>query len=138
MQTETTIEFDAEIGALQIADQALEDFSRQMTWTDQALFQVRLVVEELLMNIISYGGDGQRCPRVRLQLAQDADLLALELADDGIAFDPLQAPPPDLEAELEDRPIGGLGVHLVRQLADSVAYQRVDGWNRLKVTKTVR
>lgn len=138
MRTETTIEFDAELGALQSADQRLEDFSRQMGWTDQALFQVRLVVEELLMNIISHGSDGQRRPRIRLQLAQDGDLLTLEIADDGIAFDPLQAPPPDLEAALEDRPIGGLGVHLVRQLSDTVAYRRVDGWNRFEVTKTLR
>jgi anti-sigma regulatory factor (Ser/Thr protein kinase) len=138
MRTESTIEFDAELGALQSADQRLEDFSRQMGWTDQALFQVRLVVEELLMNIISHGSDGQRRPSIRLQLAQDGDLLMLEIADDGIAFDPLQAPPPDLEAELEDRPIGGLGVHLVRQLSDTIAYRRVDGWNRLEVTKTLR
>lgn len=137
MRTESTIEFDAELGALQFADHRLVDFSRLMGWTERALFQVRLVVEELLMNIISHGSDGQHRPRIRLQLAQDDNLLRLEIADDGIAFDPLQALPPDLEADLDDRPIGGLGVHLVRQLSDNVAYRRVDGWNRLEVTKTL-
>ena len=137
MRTENTLEFDAEIGALEVADQALEGFSRQMTWPDETLFQVRLVLEELLINVIHHGGDGQRQPRIRLHLVQEGDHFALEIADDGIAYDPLQAPPPDLESDVEDRPIGGLGVHLARQLSDSIAYQRVAGWNRIKMTKTV-
>ena len=90
-----------------------------------------------MMNVISYGSDGAVIPNVRLHLAQQGAALSMEIADDGVAFDPLQAPAPDLDADIDDRPIGGLGVFLVRELMDSVAYRREAGWNRLSVTKTL-
>lgn len=138
MQAESTTEFEAEMAALGTADQAVEAFSQRMSWAEEALFQVRLVVEEVLMNVISHGSDGVHRPRIRLRLAQDGDLLSMEIADTGIAYDPLQAPPPDLEADIEDRPIGGLGVHLMREMMDSLAYHREGDWNRLTMTKKVR
>jgi len=55
--------------------------------------------------------------------------------DDGKPFDPLQAPPPDLSLPLERRPIGGLGIHLIRNLMDEVSYARVGGRNVLKMVK---
>ena len=89
------------------------------------------------MNVISYGGDSSHKPRITLHLSQQNDLLSMEISDDGIAYDPLTAPPPDLESDLDDRPIGGLGVHLVRELMDNVSYRYKDGRNHLLVTKTL-
>ena len=58
------------------------------------------------------------------------------IADDGRPFDPLtEAPEPDLESAIEDRPIGGLGVHLVRTMMDEVRYRREEGKNRLTLVK---
>ena len=70
-------------------------------------------------------------------MAQKDGTLSMEIADNGIAFDPLQLPAPDLHAEIDDRPIGGLGIFLVRELMDSVTYRRDGDWNRLMVTKTL-
>ena len=64
-------------------------------------------------------------------------MLRLELSDDGIAFDPLSLPPPDVSLDIEDRLIGGLGVHLIRTMMDSVSYRREGDWNRLLVTKAL-
>ncbi len=138
MSEPITLELKAELAGLEQADQALDGFAARMAWPETTLFQLRLVLEEILMNVMAHGADGDRLPQVRLQIAQQGSLLVLEIADDGVAFDPLQAPVPDLDADLDDRPIGGLGVFLVRQLTDSVAYRREAGWNRLSVTKTVR
>jgi anti-sigma regulatory factor (Ser/Thr protein kinase) len=132
-----TLELEAEIESLATADKAIIDFAESMSWPDAATFKVKLVLEEILMNVISYGGNGGRKPRITLLLSQQNDLVSMEISDDGIAYDPLTAPPPDLESELDDRPIGGLGVHLVRELMDSVSYRFKDGRNHLLVTKTL-
>ncbi len=60
-----------------------------------------------------------------------------EIADDGRAFDPLQAPVPDIGASLQDRAIGGLGIYLVRKTMDGVTYRRQDGRNVVTLTKLV-
>ena len=62
-------------------------------------------------------------------------MLAIEIADDGRAFDPLQAPAPDIGASLQDRAMGGLGIYLVRKTMDTVAYRRQDGRNVVTLTK---
>jgi serine/threonine-protein kinase RsbW len=64
-----------------------------------------------------------------------ADAIELVVEDGGPAFDPLQQATPDLEAALDDRPVGGLGIHLVRQMMDEVAYQRTGQRNRLTMRK---
>ena len=132
-----TLELDAEIESLATADKAVGDFAESMSWPDEATFKVKLVLEEILMNVISYGGDSSHKPRITLHLSQQNDLLSMEISDNGIAFDPLTAPPPDLESDLDDRSIGGLGVHLVRELMDNVSYRFKDGRNHLLVTKTL-
>ncbi len=133
-----TVELDAEMESLASADKAVGDFAESMSWPEEVTFKVKLVVEEILMNVISYGGDRAHRPRIMLLLSQCNDLVSLEISDDGTAYDPLSAPPPDLESELEDRPIGGLGVHLIRELMDSVSYKFEDGRNHLLVTKALR
>jgi anti-sigma regulatory factor (Ser/Thr protein kinase) len=59
------------------------------------------------------------------------------VVDDGHAFDPLDVKPPNLSAEIEDRQIGGLGIHMLRELADNISYERRDGTNRVTLTKRI-
>lgn len=61
------------------------------------------------------------------------DEFNVEIADQGAAFDPLAAAAPDVALDLEDRPIGGLGIFLLREFANSISYRREDGWNRLTI-----
>ena len=68
-----------------------------------------------------------------LAVAVDAGRVVLDIRDNGAAYDPLAHPPPDLEADIAQRPIGGLGIHLVRELSQDVQYRRQDGWNALRV-----
>lgn len=92
----------------------------------------RLIVEELASNALVHGApeDAQLQLRLRLDPAQ----LVLELDDNGPAFDPTTAPAPDLEADLAQRAVGGLGLHLVRQLAHRFDYRRHEGRNLVRVT----
>jgi anti-sigma regulatory factor (Ser/Thr protein kinase) len=132
-----TLELSADMAGLEKADKTLDELALALHLPEETLFQVRLVLEEVLMNVISYGAGGGAVPHVQLSMAQEDSTLSMEIADNGIAFDPLQLPAPDLDAEIDDRPIGGLGIFLVRELMDSVTYRRDGDWNRLRVTKTV-
>jgi len=101
--------------------------------------QVAIVAEEILMNIAQNAwGDATagRCV-VDLSAEQRADgvWVTFRTQDDGVAFDPLTAEAPDLEASLEEREIGGLGIHLIRTMTDRQAYHRTDGLNVLEVGK---
>jgi serine/threonine-protein kinase RsbW len=89
------------------------------------LFNVNLALDEVVTNIIRHGYDDDRSERrigVVLELA--GNTLLVTVTDDGKPFDPLQIPPVDVEAAIEHRPIGGLGIHLVRSLMDSLEYRR--------------
>jgi serine/threonine-protein kinase RsbW len=101
---------------------------------------VRLIVEELASNAIEYGGgDGTDVGQHELSvdIGMDGDLLTLRFRDQGAPFDPLSAQTPDLEADILDRPIGGLGLYLIRQIAESMHYERIDDCNLLRVSLRV-
>ncbi len=91
-----------------------------------------LVVEELAANVVSHGaaGDGG-ASRLTVTLVLAAGTVRLLVEDDGRPFDPLSVPAPDLDAPLESRPVGGLGLHLARRLTRSLSYGRQEGRNRV-------
>jgi anti-sigma regulatory factor (Ser/Thr protein kinase) len=94
---------------------------------------VQIALDELLSNAIGYGG--ARTADVAVGLASDR--IEVMLADDGRPFDPFgaTAPPPDTSLPIEERPLGGLGIHLVRELMDEVSYARRDDRNVVVLTK---
>lgn len=96
-----------------------------------------LALDEVLTNIISYAFRDTARHDIEVAMSYRDECLAIEIADDGPAFDPLQAPPPDVTSALEERPIGGLGIHLVKKLMDAVDYRRQQDRNRLRLSKTV-
>ena len=75
---------------------------------------------------------------IRFGARLTADHVVLNFVDDGREFDPLAAPAPDLRRPAEERPIGGLGIHLVRELADRLEYERAGGLNRFTIHFALR
>ena len=95
---------------------------------------MNVVLDELLTNTVSYGL--AKGGTVTVDVALDAERLEVSLTDDGVAFDPFgDRTAPDTTLSVEDRPIGGLGIHLVRQLMDEVSYQRRDNHNVVTLVK---
>ena len=119
-----------------IAD-AVEVFGEAHGLSAKLRYQVRLVLDELLTNIISYGyaDDGEHVITVRMGL--EGTRLRFVLEDDARPFDPLTAKAPDTTSEADRRHIGGLGIHLVRTIMDRVAYERVGDTNRLILEKDI-
>ena len=98
---------------------------------------VNLVLDEIVINIIAHGYDDQQEHRIDVSLALEGDLLTIQVEDDGKPFNPLEAPPPNLDLPIDERPIGGLGIHIVRSTVDAIEHRREGRRNILTMQKTM-
>jgi anti-sigma regulatory factor (Ser/Thr protein kinase) len=113
-----------DLGELETLRQAVHEFSAENKLNQDIVFALDLCIEELISNIIFYGyNDGKQHP-IELNLTLENDFVVLQIKDQGEPFDPTQRPAPDLDVPLEERQIGGLGLHLVRHYMDSFEYLR--------------
>jgi anti-sigma regulatory factor (Ser/Thr protein kinase) len=114
----------------------VREFLSSQGLPEEVAFDVDLIVEELFTNMVKYGVGGR--PEITLGLAWKAPALTVRLEDEGAPrFDPGNAPPVDVSRPLEERRAGGLGLHLVRRMADRLEYAYEDGRSRITVTKRV-
>ena len=119
-----------------VAD-AVEAFGEAHGLSAKLRYQIRLVLDELLTNTISYGYSDNGEHTISVTMGQDGQRLRFILEDNARPFDPLTAKTPDVAAAADARPIGGLGIHLVRAIMDRVAYEHVGGINRLLLEKDI-
>lgn len=100
--------------------------------------QFRLAVEESVVNVIQYayplGTEGQ----IEVRMSLDGDGVKAMIVDTGTPFDPTAQDASDISLSAEDRQIGGLGIHLMRELVDVVHYERIEGQNVLTMEKRVK
>src|SRR5262249_51455511 len=116
---------------------SLEGFGKTNGLSAKLIFDLNLSFDELLTNIISYGYDDNAAHEIEVSVTLANDLLTATLEDEARPFNPLTAPKPDLAAPLESRPLGGLGIHIVKTLMDDVVHERRNGRNRLVMKKAV-
>ncbi|MGE5270758.1 MAG: ATP-binding protein [Thiohalocapsa sp.] len=99
-------------------------------------FRIALAIEEAVTNVITHAFVGIAPPHlITVRLDITPQLLVAEIADNGRPFDPTTVPGPDLTLPLDQRPTGGLGIHLMRNMVDRVEYRRSDGKNLLRFEK---
>ena len=96
---------------------------------------ITLILEELYTNTITHGASDGRDIFIEVNLGIDKNELVMTYKDNGIPFNVLKLPDPDLTASIEKREVGGLGVHYVKTLTDSVEYEYLEKQNVLKMTK---
>ena len=101
--------------------------------SERAAYVTHLAIEEMVTNILKYGYDDDAAHDISLRLELLPDALVVLLEDDGHEFNPLAAPEPDVNQPPEQRAPGGLGIHLVRKLAETMEYQRCGRRNRLTI-----
>ena len=98
----------------------------------KTMMKIEIIVDETCGNIVRYSG----ASFIRVSFNRDEDnSVTLTFTDDGIPYDPLSAKEPDISASLDDRPIGGLGVFIVRNTMDKLSYQNKNGRNILTAKK---
>ena len=115
--------------------QQAEAWLEQKQVPPKAAYFAALAMEEIVTNCIRYGYDDHRDHLILITITVAVTTLAMQIVDDGHPFDPWKAPAPDLSLQIEDRAQGGLGIHLLRSLADQVAYERRDGANHITLVK---
>ncbi len=134
---ESVITLDSDIEELRRLGPFLDAFCRMQNVPDETCSHLQVALEELVINAIKHGKCEPKSGAIRLAIRRDGDQVNAVFSDTGIGFNPLEAPPPDLTKSLITRPLGGLGIHLVRHLLPSIRYERRGGRNYLFFTKSV-
>lgn len=113
--------------------------SPDMPQDDSLRFKVRLSIEEAVENVVNYAyQDGIGWLEASTRLDTDGITLIIELRDAGSPFNPLQKPDPDVTLPAEERPIGGLGIFICKQMMDNIEYRYAEGNNILTMTKKIK
>ncbi len=126
---------DGSLGELGRLALEVERFCRENALAGEFASDVNLALEELFTNAVRHGGCEGLKGAVRVRLERDGDEIRVEFSDRGREFDPLAATPPDVAAPLRDRPVGGLGLHLVRQTMGQLEYWRSGEWNHVRMRR---
>jgi serine/threonine-protein kinase RsbW len=126
------LRLDVDPGAITTLLDRLEAFSEAAELPPRTSYRLAAICEELTSNVVSYGAKtAAGASFITVGVRHSGPRLDLRIEDDGPPFDPLSLPTPDTHASLESREIGGLGIHIVRTMAQDINYQRIDGLNRL-------
>jgi len=135
--SKVTLELKNDLSELAKLNHTLTEFGQRHQLPERVLFAIKLALEETVTNAISHNFTDEREHRISIRLSLEQSVLRADVEDDGRAFNPLDIPAPDPKKPLEERPLGGLGIHLARTLMDEVAYRRQNGRNMLTLKKEI-
>lgn len=124
----------AELASLPLLQEHVETLAQRSGIGPKRLIQLSIALEEVVMNVINHAYGPGETGEVAIGFEDQGNRIAISISDTGIAFDPLERAAPDVESGLMDRPIGGLGVMMVRKFMDHVAYERCSNQNILHLT----
>ena len=128
---ELRVSLSPRLSAVRSLAQMVEEFGDANRLPDQQIYMINLALDELITNTVSYGLRGVVRPKIEVTLQVSDTMLVLSMVDNGRKFDPTESMHPDLSLPVEERPIGGLGLHLIKTFADRVKYEYAEGRNRL-------
>jgi anti-sigma regulatory factor (Ser/Thr protein kinase) len=128
----------AELESLSVFREFISDCCAKFKISDGTVFDLKLAVDEACTNIIEHGYKGMDPGSIILSFRIESDRILVQITDFGHIFEPADAPKPDVEAALEDRELGGLGLYLIYQTMDNIDYQASDDGNTLTFTKYIK
>ena len=134
MNVAATLQFPAETQKLPEVLDKLDTYLLSAGCPEDARTQLAVAVEEIFVNIANYAY-GDKTGGATINIKADAHKAAITFIDSGVAYNPLEKEDPNLEQAAEDRPIGGLGIFLVKEMSDEVTYDRRDDMNILTIVK---
>lgn len=113
----------------------IEELGNDFSLSPDIVFNLNLVLEEAVVNIINYAYPKEEHESIYLSARMHEGSIVLVLTDTGKEFDPTAAPEADVTLSADDRQIGGLGIFLIRQIMNEVKYERIEGKNVLTLEK---
>ncbi len=135
MTKEISVELANDFKELIRLNSILEEYCSLNQFPSKILFALNLSLEEVITNVISYGYEDEKEHLINVKIRSADSWLEIEVEDDGKPFNPLEKEDPDVDAPIEERQIGGLGIYLVRNYMDDLAYKRNSGKNLLFMKK---
>ena len=114
---------------------AVAEFGKKNNLSSEVIYDVRLALEEVVSNIISYGFEDNYEHQISIEMNLQGETLTMKIKDDGKPFNPLEVKSTNLDKPFDEREIGGMGIHIVRKLMDKILYKREEGNNVLQLTK---
>lgn len=117
--------------------QEVQNFCTEHGVSEEKYQNISLILDELITNVVSYAYPDGNQHTFTINLEECDEKICMCITDDGMPFNPLSLAEPDTESSIEDRKIGGLGIFLVKQLSETVAYSRVDDKNQLYVKVSI-
>ena len=134
-----TLVFRNEIAEISRLQGFVESVGEELSLDPSLVMGLNLALEEAVANVVlyAYSAPGEGEIRLSAEWEAEAGELCFVLLDQGVPFDPTGVPNADVTLAVEDRPIGGLGILLIRNIMDEVAYRREDGCNVLTMKKRI-
>ena len=130
-----TLELKNDIAEIPQLSAFIDTFAEEAGIDFSLVMSLQLALEEAVVNVMEYAYPKGTVGKVLVTASAEGDDLEFVISDSGKAFDPTAKAEVNVDLGVEDRPIGGLGIHLVRNIMDSVAYERKDGKNILTLRK---
>jgi serine/threonine-protein kinase RsbW len=132
-----TFELKSNLSELDILCEKLESICQSLNLSQKCKFEINLALDELFTNIISYGFDDDEEHVIEITIDLKPDEVVLRVEDDGVPFNPVEASAPEVACSVENCRIGGLGIHLIRNLMDEICYRRCGNRNVLIMKKNI-
>ncbi|MCE2539423.1 MAG: ATP-binding protein [Acidobacteria bacterium] len=131
MAEELRVTIPARLSEVRELSSMVEVFGDANDLPDPKVFVINLALDELITNTVTHGLEDMADAEIRIRMRVVAGTLILVMEDNGQPFDPTQDTNADVTSSLEERAVGGLGLHLVKSFADRISYEFVEGRNRL-------
>ena len=116
----------------------VHELGKALNASDDVIGELNLALEEVISNIIFYGYNDSEEHQINIEICHQNKSLLLTIKDDGLPFNPLEIPAPDLESPFEERDIGGLGIFLVKNVMDELKYKCENNNNVLIMKKYLK
>ena len=136
MNDQLTLRVKNAFAEIPAANEAASRWLAERNAPPAADYLANLAIEELVTNCIKYAYDDGNEHIIEIELKLSAGELVVTVKDDGHPFNPLESAEPDTSLPVEDRQIGGLGIHLLRKMSDRMEYARVESKNQLTLRKS--
>ena len=137
MNHEISLQVKNQLFEIQRLSALVEAFAREHQMPGSSAFQINLVLDELVTNVISYGYRDGAEHLIDLRMKLSGEELTIVMEDDGLPFNPLEQAAPQLDKPIAEKEVGGLGIFLVRKLMESVEYRREADKNILVMKKKI-
>jgi serine/threonine-protein kinase RsbW len=126
-----------QMAELEKVSQFIDEIGEELGLSMELIMNLNLVMEEMVVNVISYAYPEGTDAEIELLAKSDANELTLVLSDQGKEFDPTKKKDSDMSVNPAERELGGMGIYIVKNLMNKVTYQRLEGRNLLTMTKSI-